>query len=68
MEANWIGHILRRNCLLKYVTEEKVEGTRRRGRRRNQLPDDLKEKRGCWKLKEEALCGELGLEEAADLS
>jgi hypothetical protein len=25
-KANWIGHILRRNCLLKHVTEAKVEG------------------------------------------
>ena len=36
-KANWIGHILRRNCLLKQVTEGKIEGememTRRRGRR-----------------------------------
>jgi hypothetical protein len=23
---NWIGQILRRNCLLKYVTEGKLEG------------------------------------------
>jgi hypothetical protein len=29
--------------------------TGRRGRRRKQLLDDLKEKRRCWKLKEEAL-------------
>jgi hypothetical protein len=44
-KAFWIGHILRRNCLLKYVIEgnihERIEVTRRRGRRR--------------KLKEEAL-------------
>jgi hypothetical protein len=49
-KANWIGHILRRNCLLKYVTEGKLEGriemTGRRGRRRKQLLDDLKEKGG----------------------
>jgi hypothetical protein len=25
-KANWIGHILRRNCLLKHVVEGKVEG------------------------------------------
>jgi hypothetical protein len=25
-KANWIGHILRRNFLLKHVTEEKIEG------------------------------------------
>jgi hypothetical protein len=24
--ANWIGHILRRKCLLKEVNEEKTEG------------------------------------------
>jgi hypothetical protein len=47
--ANWIGHILRRNCLPKHVIEGKLEGriemTRRRGRRRKQLLDDLTEKR-----------------------
>ena len=32
---------------------EEVTGIR--GRRRKQLLDDLKEKRGFWKLKEEAL-------------
>jgi hypothetical protein len=58
-KTNWIGHILRRNCLLKHVIEGKLEGridmTGRRGRRRNQLLDDLKEKKRYWKLKEEAL-------------
>jgi hypothetical protein len=58
-KANWIGHILRRNCLLKHVIEGKLEGgievMRRRGRRRKQLLVDLKEKRRYWKLKEEAL-------------
>jgi hypothetical protein len=50
-KANWIGHILRRNCLLKHMIEGKLEG---RKRRRKQLLDDLKEKRRYWKLKEEA--------------
>jgi hypothetical protein len=58
-KANWIGHILRRNCLLKHVIEGKLEGriemTGRCGRRRKQLLDDLKEKRRYWKLEEEAL-------------
>jgi hypothetical protein len=25
-KAKWIGHILRRNCFLKHVIEEKIEG------------------------------------------
>jgi hypothetical protein len=25
-KANWIGHILRRNCLLKHVIRRKVRG------------------------------------------
>jgi hypothetical protein len=51
--------------------EGRIEMTGRRGRRRKQLLDDIKEKRRYWKLKEEALdrmCGELALEEATDLS
>jgi hypothetical protein len=48
-KANWIGRILRRNCLLKHVIEGKVDGRiemrGRRGRKRKQLLDDLKEKR-----------------------
>jgi hypothetical protein len=58
-EDNCIGHILRRNCLLKRVFEGKLEGrvemTGRRGRRRKHLLDDLRTKRTYWKLKEEAL-------------
>jgi hypothetical protein len=50
------GLILRRNCLLKHVIEGKIEGSiKMTRRRRRQLLDDLKEKRGYWKLKEEAL-------------
>ena len=45
-KANWIGHILRRNCLLKQVIEGKIKGemevARRRGRRRKKLLDDLR--------------------------
>jgi hypothetical protein len=26
VKDNWIGHIWRRNCLLKHVFEEKIEG------------------------------------------
>ena len=55
-KATWIGHILRRNCLLKHVIEGKIKGqievTRRRGRRRKKLSDDLKDRRGYCQLKE----------------
>jgi hypothetical protein len=50
-KANWIGHILRVNCLLQQVIEGKIKGgievTGRRGRRRRhrKLLDDLKERR-----------------------
>jgi hypothetical protein len=58
-KANWIGYILRRNCLLRQVIEGKIKGeiemTGRRGRRRRKLLNDLKERRGCSHLKEEAL-------------
>ena len=56
---NWTGHILRRNCVLKHVTEWQIEGriemTGSRGRWRKQLLDDLKEKRRYGKLIAEAL-------------
>jgi len=58
-KANWIGHILRRFCLLQRVIEGKIKGgievTGRRGRRLGKLLDDLKERRGYSHLKEEAL-------------
>jgi hypothetical protein len=58
-KANWIGHILRRNCLLKQVIKGKIKGemevTKRQGRRLKQLLDDLKDKRGYSHLKEEAM-------------
>jgi hypothetical protein len=58
-KANWIGHILCRNCLLQQVIEGKIKGeievTGRRGRRYRKLLDDLKERRGYSHLKEEAL-------------
>jgi hypothetical protein len=51
-KANWVGHTLRRDCLLKHVTEGKIEGTRGRERgRRKQLLDGLKESRRYWNLK-----------------
>jgi len=58
-KANWICHILRRNCLLQRAIEGKIKGgievTGKRGRRRRKLLDDRKERRGNSHLKEEAL-------------
>jgi hypothetical protein len=52
-------HILPRNCLLQRVIEGKIKGqievTRRRGRKRRKLLDELKDRRGYCQLKEEAL-------------
>jgi len=58
-KTNWIGHILRRNCLLQRLSEGKIQGrievTGRQGRRRRKLLDDLKERSGYYHLNEEAL-------------
>jgi len=55
-KANWIGHILRRNCILKQVIEgkikEEMEVARRRGRKRKKLLDEIKDRRGYSHLKE----------------
>jgi len=73
-KANWVGHILRTNCVLNHVIDGKKQGrievTGRRGRRHKQLVDVLEERRGCRKLKKEALdltIWELALEGAMDL-
>jgi hypothetical protein len=58
-KVNWIGHILRRNCLLQRVTEGKIQGgiemTGRQERRCRKLLDGLMERREYSHLKEEAL-------------
>jgi hypothetical protein len=58
-KANWIGHILHRNCLPQQVVKGKIKGgielTGRRGRRSRKILDELKERRGYSHLKEEAL-------------
>ena len=54
-KANWIGHILRRNCILKQVIEGKTKGEMEVTKRRKKLLDDLKDRRGYSHLKEEAL-------------
>jgi hypothetical protein len=59
-KANWIGHISgsRKSFLKRDMVGNKegmIEVTGGRGRRRKQLRDDLRERRGYWKLKDEAL-------------
>jgi hypothetical protein len=66
-KANWIGHILRRNCLLKHVIEGKIGGNDKSDgktrKRTKQLLDDVREEKKYWKLKEK-----MTLEEAVNLS
>ena len=61
-KANWVGYILRRNCLLKHIIVGKtaeIEVMGKQGRRRKQLLYKHKETTGYWKLKEEAQYGTL---------
>ena len=55
---------MRRNCLLKHVIVGGIEGRKKvtgiRGRRRELILNDLKEKTGYSKLKEEVLVRSLG--------
>ena len=55
-KANWLGHTLRRNCLLSFIAkkrEGRISVTGRRSRRSKQLLG--KEKRRHGKFNEEAL-------------
>ena len=55
-KGKWICHVLRRNCILKYIIEETLEGvTEGRGWKCKQLLNDIMETTGYWKSKEEAL-------------
>ena len=48
-KVNWIGHNLRRNCLLRDATEGQMTGV---GSRTTQLLDDIRNRRRYWELKE----------------
>ena len=50
---NWIGNIMRRNCLLHDATEGQMTEVKGVERRRTQLLDDLRNRRRYWKLKGE---------------
>ena len=53
-KANWIGHILRRNCLLHGTIEGQMTEVKRVVRRRPELQDDLRNRSRYWEQKEEA--------------
>jgi hypothetical protein len=44
-KAKWIGHRLRRNCLVRYVNEEKTEGKGRPERKLQLLRNSLRKQR-----------------------
>jgi len=58
-KVNWLGHILRTNCIPKHFIKgknrRKVSYEGRRGRRRKQLLNDFRKTREYWKLKEKSL-------------
>jgi len=64
-QANWIDCIFHRNCCLEFIIKGNIEGrievTGRWGRRHEQQLDNIKEKRGYWKLKAVALDGTMWL-------
>ena len=51
-KANWIGHILRRNCLLHDVIEGQTTEVKGVGRRRTQLLDYLRNRRRYFEDRE----------------
>ena len=53
-KVNWVGHILRRNCLLHDATEEQATEVEGVGIRRTEFLDDLRNRRRYWEPKEEA--------------
>ena len=53
-KANWISHILRRNCLLHDVIEGQMTEVKGLGRRKTQLLNDFRNRIRYWELKEEA--------------
>ena len=61
-KANYVGHILRRNCLLHDVIGEQMTAVKGIGRRRTEFLDDSRNIWRYWELKEEA-AGNKGVKE-----
>jgi hypothetical protein len=57
-KANWISHILRRNCLLHDAIEGQMTEVKGVGRRRTQFLDDLRNRRRYWKIKKGRSCSQ----------
>lgn len=53
-KGNWMGHIMRSNCLLLEMMEGVVEGDKKRGRKRMKMIDLIKEKNSYVNLKKRA--------------
>ena len=51
---NWIGHVLRNDSLLNRIIEGRIEGMRGRGRKRQQMIDDIMDKEKYGNLKRTA--------------
>ena len=51
---NWIGHVLRHDGLLNRIMEGRIEGKRGRGRKRQQMMDDILEKEKYGSMKRTA--------------
>jgi hypothetical protein len=74
-KANWVVHILRRTCLLQRITDRKTQGgievTGRRGKNVGSYWTSLRKVENILILRRKlwiALCAEIALEEALDLS
>ena len=53
-KINWLGHILRRDCLQRRVMEGKIEGKKGRGRGRMGMLSDIRKGRTYQEMKEDA--------------
>jgi len=73
-KANWIDHVLRRNCRIQHFIEGKIEGkvAGRRERRRKPEQDNLKGQERVLEIERGstgyAICGEVSLAEGTDLT
>lgn len=53
-KRNWLGHILRRDCLQKRIMEGEIQGTRSRGAKKFGMLTDILKNKTFEELKEEA--------------